>query len=340
MRKIRRGFFIGSTAAVILVGSAAWGAFALAQPGGNESLIGNEGLLDAILATPNYKTPVLPDNALATAPGLEQPVPAPQFTLNALAPLFFNSNPEFRSSGGPQSFEASPVARLGWATQLGALPLRFSGAAGLEFERFPNANDANIDYLRTSARLQYTPADPQGFSPFFSFVPRMDFEPTLSNNFATRYDLNLGIDKVFNFDGAFNRLAPDSSATPVWSFGFSAGAQRRFRYPPPQSYALFFAPSASWVISDEWNASLSVPLTRRWFDQTDGFTERNFTVETIGILEYIVPGGWLGGADRARLFGNPAVDLLVFREQNSSNLGIANYGQWLAGIVFKAGWRF
>jgi hypothetical protein len=98
-------------------------------------------------------------------------VPAPQFTLNALAPLFFNSNPEFRSSGGPQSLEASPVARPGVGDQVGALPLRFSGAAGLEFERFPNANDANIDYLRTSARLQYTPGGPQGFSPFFSYVP-------------------------------------------------------------------------------------------------------------------------------------------------------------------------
>jgi hypothetical protein len=336
MWKICRGSFIAFTAAVIL----AWGACALAQPSANETLVGNDELIDAILATPNYKTPVLPDNALATAPGLEQPAPAPQFTLNALAPLLFNSNPEFRSSGGPQSFEASPVARLGWATQLGAFPLRFSGAAGLEFERFPNANNANIDYLRTSARLQYTPGDPQGFSPFFSYVPRLDFEPTLSNNFATRQDLNLGVDKVFNFNGGFNRISPGSSATPVWSFGFGVGAQRRFRDPPPQSYALFFAPSASWVISDEWNASVSVPLTRRWFDQTNGFTQRNFTAEPVGVLEYVVPGAWLGGADRARLFGNPAIDLLVFREQNWSNLGAANYGQWLAGIVFKAGWRF
>ena len=43
---------------------------------------GQDGMFDAILATPNYRTPVLPDSALATAPGLEQAVPAPQFTLN------------------------------------------------------------------------------------------------------------------------------------------------------------------------------------------------------------------------------------------------------------------
>jgi hypothetical protein len=327
-------------AAAVLLIAAAWAGAAVAQRAGNESVSGDEAWLDAVLATPNYKTPVLPDNAIATAPGLEQPVPAPQFTLNALVPLVFNSNPEFRSSGGPQSFDASPVARLGWATQLGELPLRFSGAAGLEFERYPNAGDADIDYLRTSARLQYTPGDSQDFSPFFSYVPRQDFDPTLSNNFATRQDLNLGIDKVFAFDGNFNRIASGGSATPVWSLGFSAGVQRRFRDPPPQSYALFFVPSASCVISDQWNVSFSVPLTRRWFDQMDGFTQRNFTAEPVGVLEYIVPSAWLGGTDRAPLFGNPSVDLLVFHERNWSNLGAASYGQWVAGLVFKTGWRF
>ena len=110
---------------------------------------------------------------------------------------------------------------------------------------------------------------------------------------------------MFNFDGGLNRISPDSSATPVWTFGFSAGAQRRFRDPPPQSYALFIAPSASWVISDEWNASLSVSLTRRWFDQTNGFAQRNFTAEWVGILEYVVPGAWLGGADRRGLSATP-----------------------------------
>ncbi|MGB9649982.1 MAG: hypothetical protein WCB44_33450 [Stellaceae bacterium] len=36
-------------------------------------------------------------------------------------------------------------------------------------------------------------------------MPRLDFDFTFANNFATRQDLNLGIDKVFNFDGAFDR---------------------------------------------------------------------------------------------------------------------------------------
>ena len=86
-------------------------------------------MFDAILATPNYRTPVLPDSALATAPGLEQAVPTPQFTLNALAPALYNSNAQFLSSGGSKTLEGSPLVRLGWASQLFDTPIRVSGAA-------------------------------------------------------------------------------------------------------------------------------------------------------------------------------------------------------------------
>ena len=70
-------------------------------------------MFDAILATPNYRTPVLPDSALATAPGLEQAVPTPQFRLNALAPALYNSNAQFLISGGSKTLEGSPLVRLG-----------------------------------------------------------------------------------------------------------------------------------------------------------------------------------------------------------------------------------
>ena len=72
---------------------------------------GQDGMFDAILATPNYRTPVLPDSALATAPGLEQAVPTPQFTLNVLAPALYNSNAQFLSSGGSKTLEGSPLVR-------------------------------------------------------------------------------------------------------------------------------------------------------------------------------------------------------------------------------------
>jgi hypothetical protein len=70
---------------------------------------GQDGLFDAILATPNYKTPVLPDSGTATAPGLEQAVPAPQFTQNVLAPALCNSNAQFLSSDGSQTLGGQPA---------------------------------------------------------------------------------------------------------------------------------------------------------------------------------------------------------------------------------------
>src|SRR5271169_3004064 len=84
---------------------------------------GQDGMFDAILATPNYRTPVLPDSAVATSPGLEQAVPTPQFTLNVLAPALFNSNAQFLSSGGSKTLEGSPLVRLGWASQLFDTPI-------------------------------------------------------------------------------------------------------------------------------------------------------------------------------------------------------------------------
>jgi hypothetical protein len=222
-------------------------------------------------------------------------------------------------------------------------PIRVSGAASLETERFVNAPDAAIDYIRTSARAQYINLEnDQDYSPFLSYVPRLDFAPTFANNFATRQDLNLGIDKVFNFDGHFNRVpfSGSSSAATAWSFGLSAGAQRRFRSPAPQSYALFGNPSASYVISEQWNASVSMPITGRWFDTTDGINQRNLTIEPAAVIEYVIPSGWLGGGDTARLLGNPALDFFAMTERNWSNLSAAAYTQWRAGLFLKTGLRF
>ena len=291
-------------------------AHAIAQTANSNAGLegGQDHLFDAIFATPNYKTPSLPDNEFATAPGLEQLARVPQFTLNILAPALYNSNAQFLSSGGSQTLEGSPLVRLGWASQLFDTPIRISGAASMETERFVNAPGAAIDYIRTSARAQYlNPEDDQDYSPFLSYVPRLDFDPTFANNFSTRQDLNLGVDKVFNFDGDFNRIpfGSNSSSATVWSFGFGAGGQRRFRDPAPQSYALFLNPSAAYVISEQWNTSFSMPTTGRWFDTINGVNQRNLTVEPVGVVEYVILSGWLGGVDAARILGNPAADFLI-----------------------------
>lgn len=94
----------------VLIVAATRAGFAIAQTANsNLSLEGEHGgVWDAILATPNQRTPVLQDNLFATAPGLEEPARTPQFTLNILAPAFFNSNARFLSSGGSKTLEGSP----------------------------------------------------------------------------------------------------------------------------------------------------------------------------------------------------------------------------------------
>jgi hypothetical protein len=106
--------------ATIMIVTANPTRFAIAQTANSNAGLqgGQDGLFDAILATPNQKTPVPQDNIFATAPGAEQAARTPQFTLNILAPAFYNSNTQFLSSGASQALEGSPVVRLGWASQL------------------------------------------------------------------------------------------------------------------------------------------------------------------------------------------------------------------------------
>jgi hypothetical protein len=295
VNRLHPGLFCAIVSAAVLLVPAARTGVAIAQTANSNAGLegGQDGLFDAILATPNYKTPGLPDSAIATVPGLEQAAPAPQFTANGLAPALYNSSAEFLSSGGSQTLEGSPLVRLAGASQLFATPIRVSGAASLETERLVDAPGAAIDYIRPSAEAQYiNPANDLDYSPYPSYVPRLDFDPTFANNFATRQDINFGIDKVFNFDGAFNRLpeAPNSSAN-VWSFGFNVGAQRRFRDPSPQSYAFFF--------------------TRRWFEEFAGVSQRDLTWEPTGVVEYVIPADFLGGSDAARWRGAPAIDFVA-----------------------------
>jgi hypothetical protein len=330
-------------AVVIILAPA--GNSAIAQTANSNAGLegGQDGLFDALLATPTQKTPLPQDSIFATAPGAEQAARTPQFTLNVLAPALYNSNAQFLSSGGSQTLEGSPLVRLGWASQLFDTPIRVSAGASLETERFVNAPGAAIDYIRPSARAQYiNPQDDQDYSPYLSYVPRLDFDPTFANNFATRQDVNLGIQKAFNFDGAFNRLPAGSntSSATVWSFGFNIGAQQRFRDPSPQSHAFFFDPSVAYVVSEQWNASFSMVITRRWFESVGGISQRNLTWEPIGIVEYVIPGDWLGGADRARWLGTPAIDFVGGLERNWSNISGREYSQWRAGLVLKTGWRF
>jgi hypothetical protein len=62
---------------VVLIAALAEGNLVLAQTANSNAGLegGQDGLFDAILATPNRKTPVPQDNNSAVAPGVEQAAP-------------------------------------------------------------------------------------------------------------------------------------------------------------------------------------------------------------------------------------------------------------------------
>lgn len=299
---------------------------------------------DAIFATPG-RTPVPQDNIFATAPYLEQQARSSRFTFNILAPFNYNSNAEAANVGGTQAAEFSPRVGLAWSTPVFDLPVRFSASLFAESDRYtqPNAFGANFDKLGGAARLQYVdPSNDQNYSPYIAYAPRMDFDPTFADWFATRQDLNVGFNKRFNFDENFRRV-PFSGNTvdaTVWSFGLTTFLQQRFRYPTPSSHAFYVIPSATYRISDSWNASLGVEVLRRGFVAVGGFARDDVLLEPIFTLEFVLPESWFGSARTAAWVGRPALDFQVSYENNWSNLQAANYSILRVGAVLKAGWSF
>ena len=304
---------------------------------------GQSFLFDLLDGMPGRQPPLAEPNAVATAPGAEQQARVPTFSFNLLAPLNYTSNAEFLSSGGTRTVEGSPQVRLGFASQIGELPLRLSASTAVEFDRFAKSDSGDFDKIRSNLQIQYVdPTDDQAFSPFFGFTPRLDFTPTFAARFSTRYDLNLGVNKAFNFDEDFHRVpvSDNSSATTVWSFGYTAIVQRRFREPAPASTALAFIPSVTHRLSEDWTCALAFDLEQRWFDTTDGVSQNDFLFEPVGAVEYGVPDRFLGGPDTARWLGHPRVDFFGGIENVWSNVSSGTFNRVFAGFAIRAGWRF
>jgi hypothetical protein len=306
----------------------------------------NSARTDALFGTYGRYTPVPQDNIFATTPGLEQQAPRPQFTFNILAPIFYNSNADLTPTGtvaGRNSAEFSPIVGLSLSTPVFDLPVRFTANVRAEVDRFTQVPSADFDKVALAARLQYIdPANDQAYSPYFVYAPRFDFDPFFRERFATRQDLNLGINKTFNFDANFRRV-PFSANTlgeTVWSFGMTVFGQRRFRDPQPSSWAFFVIPSMTYVISESWNVSFGIEFMRRWFDPYQGVNEAEWFIEPIATLEFVLPESWFGSARNATLFGRPAIDLQMAYEQNWSNIPAFSYSAWHVGAAHKLGWRF
>ena len=272
-RRAKSGFF-----SVLSLAATISAPVPLAAQVGDQREDGNSARYDAMFGTPNMYTPTAPTNVFATSPGLEQQVRRSQFTVYGLAPLFFNSNAEALASpaGGTNSAEFSPIVGASWSTPVLDLPFRFTGGARAEIDRFTQVPSADFDKVRLSARLQYVDANnDQAFSPYLSYSPRWDFAPFYKSWFETRQDLTVGVNKTFNYDANFQRVASsgNSFAETTWSFGMTVGFQRRFATPTPGSWAAFLVPSVSYVISPQWNFSLGAYMERRGFDFFQGVTD-------------------------------------------------------------------
>jgi hypothetical protein len=333
---------LSTLSAVVLASTA--GRVAAQRSDAHED--GNSARTDAMFGTYDRYGLAPQDNIFATTPGLEQQARRSTFTFNGLVPMFYNSNADLTPSGGTtgqNSAEFSPIVGVSWSTPVFDLPLRFTAGVRAEIDRFTQVPSADFDKVALSGRLQYIdPNNDQAYSPYFVYAPRFDFDPFFRERFATRQDLNLGVNKTFNFDANFQRVpfSPDTLAETVWSFGVTVFGQRRFRDPQPSSWAFYVIPSMTYVISEHWNVSLGLEVMRRWFDPYLGFTEAEWFIEPIATLEFVLPAAWFGTDRNARMFGRPAIDLQMAYEQNWSNNPAFSYSAWHVGAALKLGWRF
>jgi hypothetical protein len=342
MVRLRRFAAFGLAAA--LAGAPTLAFSQAAGDRGDAGVDADDARTDALLGTLNLATPEPYGNLYSTAPGAEQQAARPQFRFNFLAPLNFDSNAQAISSGGASSWGTFPIGNLAWAAPVGDLPFRVSANIRSEFKRFFDASDVDIDRLTFSGRLQYVdPSNDQAFSPYFAVTPRFSYLPTFSDQTEARQDFNLGFNKSFHLNSSFQLIpgASDTSAETVWSFGLTSFVQRRLRQPQLSSDALFLIPSASWVISKDWNASFALEMLGRWYD-VDRFGEANHDWEALPIatLEYIIPASLFGSEQFANLLGRPAIDLQGSHLNVWSTAPGVSYNQWEASATLKMGWRF
>ena len=306
-----------------------------------------DGRIDAMFGMPGRYGVTPQDNIFATTPGLEQQARPQRFTFSILAPFAYNSNAEELNpafGGGTNTAEFTPVVGLSFSAPLFDLPFRFTANLRAEVDRFTQTPTLDFDKVGGNVRLQYVdPNNDQAYSPYISYGPRWDFTQFYKNWIETRQDLNFGINKTFNYDAEFRRVAfaGNTLAETTWSFGVTTFFQRRFRNPEPSSWAFFFAPSATYVISDQWNMSLGVELMRRVFDSYQGGgAEEDWLLQPIATLEFVFPSAWFGSDRNASLIGRPAIDFQMAYERNWSNVPAFDYSAWHVGVALKMGWRF
>ena len=153
-----------------------------------------------------------------------------------------------------------------------------------------------------------------------------------------------GAAKAWNWDAARRRLeaGPDSEAAAIWTFALNGTAQRREREGGPPSSALLLNPAVTWTHSAQWNASLEVEVTRRWYDRFEGHHRRDWLAVPVLTVEFTPTEGWLPPPDSrpGRAIGAPALDLQVYLTRQTSSAADGRFHQWGLGPVLRTAWKF
>ncbi len=276
----------------------------------------------------------------ADAPTSADPEPDTYFALDLLAPALFNSNAEQLRNEGTGALENNPEARLSWSRRFPGVPVRLGAVADASSDRFGRVRQADVDQVYARLRAQFeTGLDDQQYQPFLSWQPTFLDNHTDPRLRETRHDLAVGLDKQFNFDAGFRRLAalPDTSGATIWSFGINAALQRRWRQPEPGSLALLVNPSITYVPLPWLNASFEVDITRCWFDRAAGAARQDWLVTPVLTVEFTPPDSWLRGGG---LLGAPVLDFQFYFARQASTQSEQRFTQWGAGPVLRTSWRF
>ena len=90
-------------------------------------------------------------------------------------------------------------------------------------------------------------------------------------------------------------------------------------------------PSATYVLNEDWIASLFMNTRERWFDTmgSPATARRDFEIEPVLTIAY-----------DPKLPGAPQIALQASFERRSSNLPDKSWNQWTIGPVLTASWRF
>jgi hypothetical protein len=259
-----------------------------------------------------------------------------EFNFRVNAPLYFNTNPKEVQPGGPKALEGGPELELGWGRSLTSVPLKFGVKLRADTDRFANVPEAGEDEFSGAFKASYYDANnDQAWAPFVSYRGSAEYEGTFSPRTETKNDFAFGLDKLVNFDGGLHPLPASarSRGTGVWSLGVSFFVQRRVRAPGPSSIALYFVPSATFVSSKGWSASLFMSTWERGFDNVTSaaatIARRDFEIAPIVTIAY-----------DTRLPGIPQIALQASFERRSSNISNKSWSQWAVGPVLTANWRF